>query len=359
MISRALPVFALAALTLVSTAAVAEGPESRYLVTDLVANRPGVSSNSAVTIDPKLVNPWGLAFGTGPVWTANNGSASSSLYDGHGRYFTEFATPANPTGIVWNGNARLFNIPSAPGASTLVPAAFVFAHESGEISAWSGGLSKVGSAVSVWPADPAVSYKGLAIGSNGSGTYLYAADFKGGKVDVYDASFHPAKLACRFQDSLLPAGYAPFGIQNVAGDIVVAYAMQADANGNEAHGAGLGRVDIFTADGCLSRRLVDAGWLDAPWGIALAPASFGRHRGQLLIGNFGSGWIAAFDFNSGEFEGYLKDAEDHPITIGGLWAISFGNGSAAQPSNVLFYAAGANQEADGIYGRIDALPAAR
>lgn len=359
MISRALPLFALATLSIVSAAAFAERPESHYRVTDLVANRSGVSRNPAATIDPKLVNPWGLAFGSGPVWTANNNSASSSLYDGQGKYLTDFATPASPTGIVWNGNPRLFSIPSAPGAATLVPAAFIFAHETGAISAWSGGLSKPASAVSVWPADPAVSYKGLAIGSNGSGTFLYAADFKGSKVDVYDSSFHPATLACRFQDPLMPAGYAPFGIQNVAGDIVVAYAMQADSNGNEAHGAGLGRIDIFTADGCLSRRLGDAGWLDAPWGIALAPASFGPHRGQLLIGNFGSGWIAAFDFNSGEFDGYLKDAEDHPITIGGLWAISFGNGAAAQPSNVLFYAAGANQEADGIYGRIDAVPAGR
>jgi len=359
-IRQFLPAIAIATLTGLASAALAQGePATQYTVTDLVANRTGVSSNPAVTIDPHLLNPWGLAFGTGPVWTANNNSASSSLYNGKGAYITEFGTPTSPTGIVWNGNSRIFLIPTAPGATSTTSAAFIFAHEDGEISAWSGGLAKSANAVSVWAANPAVSYKGLAIGSNGNGTYLYAADFKGGKVDVYDSTFKPATLACSFKDPLLPKGYAPFGIQNVAGDIVVAYALQADANGNEAHGAGLGRVDVFTADGCLSRRLEDNGWLNAPWGIALAPASFGKHRGQLLIGNFGSGWIAAFDFHSGEFEGYLKSAEDHIITIDGLWAIAFGNGAALQPTNTLFYAAGANQEADGLYGRIDAVTVAK
>jgi uncharacterized protein (TIGR03118 family) len=356
MMRKAVPMAALAALTFVSALAVADEVETKYVVKDLVANRPGVSQNPMTTFDPKLVNGWGLAFGTGAVWTANNGSASSSLYDGNGKVLRVFGTPASPTGIVWNWNTNAFKIPANLQASNTA-ASFLFAHEDGQLSAWNGPLGA--KAVSVWPANPAVSYKGLAIGAASGGTYsgyyLYAADFKGGKVDVFDSSFQAAKLACNFTDPKLPKGYAPFGIQNVAGDIVVAYALQADANGNEAHGAGLGKVSIFTADGCLSRRLEDRGWLNAPWGIALAPATFGKHRGELLIGNFGSGWIAAFDVRSGEFKGYLQSGDDQPVTIDGLWGISFGNGVQAQSTDTLFYAAGPNREADGIYGRIDAV----
>lgn len=355
MLSRLISFTLAASVLSPAVPAFAEESRSAYVVTDLVANRSGVSTNPKVTLDPKLINPWGLAFGGGPVWTANNGSDSSSLYNGKGAFVAVFGTPTSPTGIVWNSNARLFTLPVAPKATTTTSASFIFSHEDGEISAWSGALTNPASAVSVWPANPAVSYKGLALGADGNATYLYAADFKGGKVDVFSSKFAPAKLACGFQDPLLPKGYAPFGIQNIAGDIVVAYALQADANGNEAHGAGLGRVDIYTAAGCLSRRLQDTGTFNAPWGIALAPASFGKHGGQLLVGNFGSGWIGAYDFHSGEFQGYLKNANDKIITIDGLWGIAFGNGAAAQATNTLFYAAGANQEADGLYGRIDAV----
>jgi uncharacterized protein (TIGR03118 family) len=356
MIRKAVPMAALAALTFVSALAVADEAESRYVVKDLVVNRPGVSQNPLAQFDAKLVNGWGIAFGTGPVWTANNGSASSSLYDGTGKFLGVFGTPPAPTGIVWNWNGGAFKI-SGGTLTTPTAAAFLWAHEDGQLSAWVNGLGLA--AVSVSPPNPAASYKGLAIGaaSGGSysGYYLYAADFKGGKVDVYDSTFKSATLACNFTDPKLPKGYAPFGIQNVGGDIVVAYALQADANGNEAHGAGLGKVSIFTADGCLRRRLDDHGRLNAPWGIALAPATFGKHRGELLIGNFGSGWIAAFDVRSGEFKGYLKTGEDRLVTIDGLWGIAFGNGARAQSADTLFYAAGPNREADGLYGRIDAV----
>lgn len=344
---------ALTVLTLASAAAFAGDADTTYTVKDLVANRPGVAKNIVTSFDPKLINGWGIAFGTGPAWTSNNASASSSLYDGKGNLFRVFGTPTNPTGIVWNWNGNAFKIPVGGKPTAAV---FLWAHEDGELSAWTGGLT---AASSVWPANPSVAYKGLAIGAASSGSYsdyfLYAADFKGAKVDVYNSRFVPTKLTCDFTDPKLPKGYAPFGIQNVDGDIVVAYALQADANGNEAHGAGLGKVDIFTADGCLSRRLEARDSLNAPWGIALAPASFGKHRGQLLIGNFGSGWIAAFDFHSGEFKGYLKTGEDQLVTIDGLWGIAFGNGVLAQSSDTLFYAAGPNGEADGLYGRIDAI----
>jgi uncharacterized protein (TIGR03118 family) len=351
---KILPIIALASLPVVTSHVLADDHETVYKVTDLVANRAGVSRNPSVFIDPKLVNPWGIAFGGGPVWLADNGSASSTLYNGVGKPVTAFGTPANPTGMIYNGNAKFFQIPVAAGSTTLVGASFVFAHETGVISAWSGGLTNAASAVTVLPANPAVSYKGLALGANGTATFLYAADFQGNKVDVFDTTFKPATLSGRFIDPLLPAGYAPFGIQNVGGDIVVAYALQADSTGDEAHGAGLGRVDIFTADGVLSRRLHDVGSLNAPWGIALAPASFGSHAGELLIGNFGSGRIATFDLHNGEFKGYLR-AGDAPIVIGGLWGISFGNGATLQATNTLYYTAGTNHEADGIYGRIDAV----
>lgn len=349
-------------VTSLAGVASADDMESAYVRTDLVANRAGVSANPKVSIDPNLVNPWGISFGGGPVWLTNNGTSTSTLYDGNGKVIPLVVkTPSDPTGIVWNAYAKDFLVPTGRAIpSDKAASSFIFAGESGSISAWSGAFQDNTKAVTVWSAPNAV-YKGLAIAYNGTGAFLYATDFKGGRIDVYDKSFKPVPLdgktlTCKFEDPELPVGYAPFGIQAVGGDIVVTYAFQADTEGNEAHGAGLGRVNIFTANGCLVRHLRDDGRLNAPWGVALAPASFGKHGGKLLIGNFGSGSIATFDVRSGKYEGSLKTTDGQGIVIDGLWGISFGNGFSSQLGNTLFFAAGPNYEADGLYGKIVSMP---
>ncbi len=402
---RPVVVFSGLALTVASLTAAAEESSLAYVRTDLVANRTGVAvaPASVLTIDPDLLNPWGIAFGNGPVWTSNNNSASSTLYNGVGARAGKFGTPTSPTGIISNTNSSAALLkyispafttvatPSAPSVmkpAVVVNAAFVWSHEDGEISAWAGTQNNPAAAVTVVSADASRVYKGLGFATNGKLPFLYAADFKGGKIDVYFAStaaavaavpatastpaapaiptatsFAPVPLdgsvlACNFSNPHLPKGYAPFNVEAVADDLVVTYALQADMNGNEMAGPGLGRAAVFTADGCLVRELEDRGALNAPWGIALAPVSFGRHGGALLIGNFGSGTISTFDLANGEYRGDLKDAKGTTITIDGLWGLSFGNGARFQPGNTLFYAAGPNGEADGLYGRIDAVKGA-
>lgn len=197
-------------------------------------------------------------------------------------------------------------------------------------------------------------HKGLALGADGSGNLLYAADFHNNRIDVFDSAFKPVTLpAGAFHDPDLPAGFAPFGIQAINGNIYVAYARQDPEKKDEVAGAGQGYVDVFDPNGQLIRRFASNGQLNAPWGMALAPAGFGEFGNRLLIGNFGDGTINAYDLASGDFAGTLKDAGQKPIQISGLWGIAFGSGFAGQPVNTLFFAAGPGDEQHGLYGRID------
>ena len=305
-----------------------------YVQNNLVSDIPGM----ATFTDPDLVNPWGIAHSGGsPWWVSDNGTAKSTLYKGDGtKQPLVVAIPgsnAAPTGMVFNGNAASFG-----GAH------FIFSGEDGKISAWSGGPTAVTAATSVGSV-----YKGLAIGNNGVADHLYATDFVNGHVDVYDSSFTKVSLAGSFTDPTLPKGYAPFGIQNIGGNIYVTFAKS--GGHDEVDGATLGFVSKFDANGNFLGRVASRGVLNAPWGVALAPATFGKFSNDLLVGNFGDGTINAFDPITNAFLGRLRDASG-VIKIDGLWGLGFGNGGNAGPNDALFFAAGINDEADGLFGNI-------
>lgn len=337
---------------------------SAFSNTALVANAAG---SSAKTVDAKLVNGWGIAFGTtSPVWVANRGTDTSTLYNGNGKAqpvasprVVSLDTGFGATGVVFNGSTDF--VVSAAGKSAA--AAFIFSGEGGRIAGWSATVDGA-KAITTYSATDGAVYKGLAIANNGSANFLYASDFRNAKVDVFDASYQKqAATATRFgfADSTLPAGYAPFGIQavkngaNGATQIYVAYALKAAAAGaDESTGAGLGVVNVFDANGVFVKRLVSPGGkLNAPWGLALAPADFGTLSNALLVGNFGDGTINGFDATSGAFIGTVNDSTGKAFSASGLWGIAFGNGAGNQPKNTLFYAAGPNGETAGLYGRID------
>jgi uncharacterized protein (TIGR03118 family) len=233
------------------------------------------------------------------------------------------------------------------------PARFIFATEDGTIAGWA---PTVNGTVAITVPTPATNanYKGLALSGNGATHLLYATDFRNNRVDVFDGTFKPVMMPGAFVDPYLPRGYAPFGIQAILGDIFVTYAKQDPAGGDdEVAGPGFGFVDVYSPDGKLLGRLASRGVLNAPWGIAVAPASFGDFGGTILVGNFGDGTINSFDPRSGRFLGSLRDQYQRRIRVDGLWGIAFGNGVSAQKTNSLFYAAGPNDEENGSYGVIE------
>jgi len=349
------------------SASLTVNPATAFAAKNLVAD----TASGSATVDTQLVNPWGIVFlPSAPVWVANNHSETSTLYDGNGVPQPAGSAlvvhlPASsggatfePTGIV--GNTTTDFVVSAAGKSGA--ALFIFSGEGGMIAGWSKDVDVQNAIVMYTDAGGAV-YKGLAIANNGSGNFLYATDFHNNKVDVFDAAFTrqtPSATKFTFQDPALPAGYAPFGIQALntgAGgtvQIYVTYAkQQGPDNHDNANGAGLGIVDIYDANGKFVKTLVGTGGaLNAPWGIALAPSDFGTLSKALLIGNFGDGKIDGYDPNSGSFLGTLQTA-DGAFAEPGLWGIAFGNDAHSQPHNTLFFAAGPNDEANGLYGRID------
>lgn len=323
-------------------------PASAYAVTSLVSDTAALP---AAHTDANLVNAWGVAFNPrGFVWVADNGTAKSTLYDGNGvPQSLVVDTPAGPTGIVFNGTQD-FKL-SQNGVTA--PSPFIFASESGSISAWSPSVSPT-TAVVVFDGSAGGSvYKGLAISRYANANYLYAADFHNGRVDVFDANFARVSLPGAFSDPGLPAGYAPFGIQASGERIFVAYAKREASGDDEEAGAGLGIINVYDTSGNLLKRLVSGGALNAPWGMALAPADFGSASNMLLVGNFGDGKINAYDPSTGAAGGPLRKADGTPLVIDDLWGIAFGNGLNSQPLNTLFYAAGPNDETHGQYGRID------
>jgi uncharacterized protein (TIGR03118 family) len=357
MITRALRHGAALSLLMVVSAAAWSDDDSRsgaYAVHNLVSD----GSVTADHIDPGLVNPWGIVFNpTAVVWVANNGTSTSTLYDGAGNKIAlTVTTPAgthgtsSPTGIVYSGS----NDFSVKGATVTAPSRFIFAGEHGTLSGWAP-TANLTNAILAYDAPDGAIYKGLALASNGTGNFLYATDFHNNKIDVFDKTFTKVMLSGNFIDPRLPAGYAPFGIQNILGDLYILYAKQ-DANAeDEIQGPGLGFVSVFDSNGNFIRRIVSRGSLNAPWGIALAPADFGQFSNRLLIGNFGDGRINAFDIATGEYLGRLRQADGRSVKIDGLWGLSFGNGVAAQPTSTLYFTAGPNDEASGLYGQINAV----
>ena len=330
-----------------------------YLNTVLVSN--GVIP--APTIDANLVNPWGMALAPdGPWWIANNATQTATVYNGIGRKLPDLANlpggtngPANPTGLVFSGGQDFV----VSNGILTAPARFIFAGMNGTLIGWSPDVDPANAIVTYDDAEGGAVYTGLTLAFNGTANFLYAADFANNKVDVFDGTFQKVTLPGAFTDPSLPPDYAPFGIQAVLTssgqtEIYVTYAQREPDTAEETPGAGLGIVNVFDTQGNLLRALIPAGGnLNAPWGVALAPGNFGIFGGLVLIGNFGDGTINAFDPNTGAFMDTLRDQAGQPIVIEGLWAIAFGNAQRQQPSNTLFYTAGAAGETAGVFGRID------
>ncbi len=345
---------------------------SGFSLTNLVADAAG---GTATNVNANLVNPWGLSIpaapATAPAWVANNHTETSTLSDGNGKAQPHASalvvsfpasgtgTTFDPTGIVFNPSTTDFMVTS--GAISGV-ARFIFDGEGGMIAGWAPNVD-VAHGVTMYTDAGGAVYKGLAVAANAGAWFLYATDFHNGKVDVFDTHFAKqatSATAFTFSDPSIPAGYAPFGIQAInngaagATQIYVTYAQQQGPdNHDNANGAGLGYVDIYDTNGKLIKQLVAAGALNAPWGVALAPADFGTLSDALLVGNFGDGKVNGYDATSGAFIGTIADSTGAAIATPGLWGIAFGNDANNQPHNTLFFAAGTNDEANGIYGRID------
>ncbi|MGH9582391.1 MAG: TIGR03118 family protein [Bryobacteraceae bacterium] len=322
---------AIAAIMLAPLAVGAAGDSlNGYVQTNLVSDLPGVAAHQ----DADLVNPWGIVAGPStPFWINDNGIGLSTLYNGAGTKLGLIVTvppPANssgpsaPTGIVFNSG------------SSFGGAHFIFDTEDGTLSAWNSGSSAALKATSSMGSV----YKGLTIGNNGSADLLYAANFGLGRVDVFDSNFHSATVSGGFQDQSLPAGYAPFDIQNIGGKLYVTYALQDAAKQGNVAGPGNGFVDVFDLNGNLVQRLMSQGALNSPWGLALAPSGFGEFSGDLLVGNFGDGMINAYDPSTGGFLGTIDTPEGMPVVIDGLWGLSFGNGAQGQALDALYFTAG-------------------
>lgn len=326
-----------------------------YQRTDLTADNASISATA--TIDPNLVNAWGLSRGTGTYfWIADNGSGLTTLYDNTGAIGPLVVTipppqggtpPSAPSGTVFNFTTG-FEV--APG----MPAVFLFVTEDGTISGWNPGVNAAAAVLKVDRSKKGAIFKGCAIAMTGGGPRLYVSNFATGRVEVYDQNF-VLMATSGFVDPQLPPNYSPFGMQNVGGNIVVTFAYRTPGSKDEAHGPGLGHVRVFDRFGNLLLRVADGAYFNAPWGIAMAPSDFGPFSHRLLIGNFGDGTIHAFNVFNGRLEGALLDTKGMPLTIDGLWALSFGSDSGHSGlATELYFTAGPNDESDGLFGKITA-----
>ena len=333
-----------------------------YMQTNLVSDK---SAAAAATFqDPNLLNPWGVAFFPGgPFWISDNGSGKSTLYDGKGvKQGLTVTIPApagdtnpgapGPSGMVWNGNPGAFPVPVIGGTAAL----FIWATEDGTIAAWRPTLSPITGALTVVTNTNLTTgpvYKGLAIGNNKSGLFLYATDFRNRKIAVWDSGFVAnAALSAKFLDNTIPSTFAPFGIQNILGQLWVTYAKQDTPKHDPVVGAARGFVDIFDTDGNLIRRFATRGVLNAPWGVVLAPRKFGVFSNDILIGNFGDGEISAWDPKTGAFIDWMRDGTTgNIIKLGTLWALVFGGGMTSNPQT-LYFTTGLVLEQDGLFGTL-------
>jgi uncharacterized protein (TIGR03118 family) len=322
---------------------------------DLVSNIPG---RAAVT-DGNVQNAWGLALSpTSPLWVANNGTNTSTLYAGGIGGATPTVVPlvvtipgGAPTGQAFNGTSGF--VVTGPGGSG--PARFLFVSEEGDLVGWNPTADPVvarqSTASLVKHVDGAI-YKGLTLATTAFGSFLLAADFHNARIDVFDTSFNLMQPAAPFfTDPALPAGYAPFNVEALDGKIYVSYAQRDAAAEDEVAGPGKGFVDVYSGFGLLEQRLVSRGPLNAPWGLQIAPSSFGRFAGSLLVGNFGDGRITAVGRRTGHVDGQLRDSRGKPIEIDGLWALLRGT-AATGGTDAVWFSAGPNDEADGLVGQI-------
>jgi uncharacterized protein (TIGR03118 family) len=337
---------------------------SGYRQINLVSDQHG----KAKLPDADLVNAWGLAASPGtnakpgsPLWVADNGSDKATLYQGNGPMAVSkvglvvHVTGAAPTGQVFNAHQSAFVVRDKMGHSGA--SMFLFDTENGTIDGWNPNVNPNGSNPSVVTEvarhkGARAVYKGLAIATLHGKPFLYATNFRSGRIEAYNSKFKPTRLpGGMFVDRRLPAGYGPFGIAEIKGKLYVTFAKQDATRHDDVAGRGHGFVDVFTNSGTFVRRLVTHGALDSPWGLALAPRGFGRFSGDLLVGNFGNGHINVYNPMTGKHLGQLQRPSGKPIVIDGLWGLMFGNGNAAKTGELLF-SAGPNDESHGLLGKI-------
>jgi uncharacterized protein (TIGR03118 family) len=332
-------------ISVITAATIMVGAPIGYFVTPLASDMPGV----APVTDPGLINPWGItASSASPFWLSINGSGTSELYNGAGvkqaLTVTIPGSSPSPTGVVFNGASAAFN-----------GDLFLFASEDGTISGWRAALGT--SAETLMTGTNANVYKGIALGTVGANTYAYAANFRTGAIDVIPGTSGAPALSGNFIDPNLPSGgYAPFNIENLNGVLYVTYAVQDPDKHDDVAGPGNGVVDEFDLNGNFLGRVATGGPLNSPWGLAIAPTGFGDIAGDLLVGNFGDGTIHVYNPTTDAFIETLGDGMGNPIMIDGLWGLDFGNGSGSGSTTNLYFTAGPNSEADGLFGFIAVVP---
>jgi len=334
-----------------------------YLVHNLVSDIQDLADFT----DPNLLGAWGISESpTSPFWIADAGAGFSTLYNTSGNPIplvvaiapskaSGTGSPGSPTGTVWNTTTGGFEI--APGMAT----PFLFATFDGTIQGWSPAVDKTHTKVMVDNSASGAEYLGLAIATDplSTNTYIYAANFSNGTVDVFDRNYNPIPMPGGFRDPSIPSKYAPFNIQNLGGKLYVAYALRNANNTFEVSGPGLGYVDVYATNGVMIQQLIAKGPLNAPWGLAIGPAGFGDFAGDVLVGNFGDGTINAFDPKTGAFVAQLNDPIGAPITIPGLWALQAGNGKSGGESAAIYFTAGIpgpDNGNHGLFGRLHAGP---
>jgi uncharacterized protein (TIGR03118 family) len=366
------------------------GVAAGFLETDLVANKSPLTDangivHAPVLPDPNLVNPWGVGESSGsPFWVSDNNNGTSTLYSTQvppiavNSLVVSIPTPLDRLGASGAPTGLVFNIDPAPqdfkisgfteaGMATSARAIFLFATEDGTIVGWNPGVNPLGfdpkkagtyGIIAVDNSNNPIAgngavYKGLAIATDASGkTLLYVTNFRAGTVEVYDTAFQPVVSPGAFADPELPRGYAPFNVVPVGGRLVVTFAVQNAAKHDDVAGESHGIVDTFDLSGGSRQRLIQHGQLNSPWGVTLAPPSFGALAGALLIGNFGNGHINAYNSGTGEFIDKVRDPHGQAIVIDGLWTLRVGNGGNGGDTNRVYFTAGPNGETDGLFGSL-------
>jgi len=352
--------------TAAAPALASAAPANSFTKTNLISNQ---APHHASLTDPNLKNAWGITAGpTTPLWVSDNNSGKATVYSGgiNGSAVSlDLTVPVpggNPTGQVFNATTGFpVGGPAGDPAIFIVDSDSIGSHQSpGEIAAWDGGKAFVvedspkGGPGGTTPAGAV--FKGLAISAAPqAGPELFATDVANARVDVFSSSFAPVRTPAEFTDPHLPAGYAPFGIQDLGGTIYVTYGKQNAQRTDLVPGTGLGVVDAYSVDGRFLRRVASAGprdGLDEPWGLAIAPAGFGPFAGDLLVGNLGNGWINVFNPMTGRHLGLLDNASGYPITIHGLWGLMVGNSAFGGPASVIF-SAGPSAYNNGVVGTLN------
>jgi uncharacterized protein (TIGR03118 family) len=337
-----------------------------YRETDLVSN----VAAAPVVSDANVRNAWGLVHSaTSPWWISNNSTGTSTLINAStvpvtlpSLVVTVPAAPSTsglgtPTGVVFNGSPSDFLLAASKQAL------FIWVTEDGTVSGWNPGVDATHAIIKVDNSQKpernrGAVYKGATIGEIDGAHFLFAANFRSGRIDVFDSTFKQVHLdEHAFKDDYLPHGFAPFNIQGIGRNLYVTYAKQDADRHDDVAGAGLGFVDVFSTRGRLLARLQHGAFLNAPWGVTLAPAYFGEFSHAVLVGNFGDGTIAAFNAVTGRFISNVLKEDGSKLAIDGLWGLAFGNGGASGPGNTLFFTAGPDDESNGLFGMLTPVPA--